>query len=137
MEPMMNDCVQKLREHNLKVTPQRTAIAEALSSYGHLNIDQLYQLLKEQFASLSLATIYKNIHTMMANGFITEVKLPGVKNVYEIKKHQHAHFICSQCHSVTDVTVDFGKECIAHHSIDGFTVNSVELVFNGRCQKCS
>ncbi|MEJ2500966.1 MAG: transcriptional repressor, partial [Campylobacterales bacterium] len=53
-----------LRTHHLKVTPQRLKIVESLNTFGHLNIDMLYQEVKETYPNVSLATVYKNLAIM-------------------------------------------------------------------------
>jgi len=64
---IMNDFTNILREHHLKATPQRLAILENIFLYGHINIDKLYDKVKQKFHSISLATIYKNINAMSEN----------------------------------------------------------------------
>jgi len=132
----MENYVYKLREYNLKATPQRAAIAEALDVYGHLNIEQLYEHLKKKFSSLSLATIYKNLHIMMDNAFVCEVKLPEKKSVYELTKEAHSHLLCKNCNAVVDVNIDI--ENILHQAKQksNFKIESTSIVFAGLCENC-
>jgi Fur family peroxide stress response transcriptional regulator len=132
----MENYIYKLREHHLKATPQRAAIAEALDIYGHLSIDELYELLKKKFNSLSLATIYKNINIMIDNAFVSEVKLPHQKSVYELTKEAHSHFLCNKCNSVVDISVDLEDVILEAKEKSNFEINSVSLVFAGICEKC-
>lgn len=126
----------KLREHSLKATPQRAAIAEALDTYGHLSVEELYEILRKKFASLSLATIYKNIHIMLENAFVSEVKLPGQKSVYELTKETHAHLQCTNCHTIEDIALDM--ECLLSQAKTktDFDVQTANLVLSGLCKKC-
>lgn len=132
----MEQYVVKLKEHHLKATPQRTAIAEALDKYGHLSIDNLYTLLHKRFSSLSLATIYKNINIMLQNSLVTEVKLPGHKSVYELTKESHAHLQCNKCNKVEDITLNM--ECILSQAKQksNFTVKTSSLILSGLCENC-
>ena len=57
-----------------------------------MNIDDLYKKLLSKFPSVSLATIYKNINAMVEKVFLSEVKIPNTKSVYELVKTEHAHF---------------------------------------------
>ena len=52
--------ITKLREKGFKVTPQRIAICEfILSSKNHPTADQVYQVVKKKYPTLSLATVYQ------------------------------------------------------------------------------
>lgn len=125
-----------LREHNLKATPQRLAMLESIEQYGHINIDKLYEEIKQKFQSISLATIYKNINAMTKNMLLFEVKLPNEKSVYEIVKEEHSHLLCKCCGQVTDIDfkVDFEKEELAQKY--DFEIEQSDLVLSGTCSKC-
>lgn len=96
---------EELKKYNLKVTPQRVAIVQELYLFGHLNIDQLYTKLLNQFPSISLATIYKNMNAMIERIFIQEVKIPHEKSVYELSKASHAHVVCEKCKKIEDIMI--------------------------------
>lgn len=125
-----------LKEYQLKVTPQRLAIVEELHSHGHLNIDDLYSLLQKKFPTISLATIYKNIHAMIDKIFLSEVKLPNEKSVYELVKEQHAHVVCSNCKKIIDVTVDTHSLEKEAEGFSSFELNEISVVFTGTCSQC-
>ena len=97
----MTNYTNLLKEYDLKVTPQRVAIVEELYNNGHMNIDDLYKKLLSKFPSVSLATIYKNINAMVEKVFLSEVKIPNTKSVYELVKTEHAHLVCSCCGLLT------------------------------------
>lgn len=132
----MENYINQLRAYNLKATHQRIAITEALDAYGHLSVDQLYTLLKKRFSSLSLATIYKNINIMMKNAFVSEVKLPEQKSVYELTKESHAHLQCKECHEVWDIHLnldDVIKDASQNSLVE---IESANLVLTGVCKQC-
>ena len=135
--PPMEDYVSRLRAHHLKATPQRSAIAEALDTHGHLNIDDLYDILKKRFISLSLATIYKNINIMIENAFVSEVKLPEQKSVYELTKEDHAHLYCKKCHKVVDIAISLNEIMQIAEKSSAFTLESASLVLTGVCKECA
>ena len=132
----MENYINQLRAYHLKATPQRIAITEALDAYGHLSVDQLYALLKKRFNSLSLATIYKNINIMMENAFVSEVKLPEQKSVYELTKESHAHLQCKECHNVWDIHLDLDDVVKSASKNSTFQIESANLVLTGICEHC-
>lgn len=132
----MKDFTNVLREHHLKATPQRLAILESIYLYGHINIDKLYDQVKQKFTSISLATIYKNINAMTKNMLLQEVKLPNEKSVYEMIKQNHSHFVCESCKAVIDIEVktnNITKEVVKKYD---FSVSSSDVVISGTCKNC-
>ncbi|SFV58602.1 Peroxide stress regulator; Ferric uptake regulation protein; Fe2+/Zn2+ uptake regulation proteins [hydrothermal vent metagenome] len=132
----MKNYSKLLRSYQLKATPQRIAIAQALDLHGHLSIEQIYAILKERFSSLSLATIYKNINIMIENAFISEVKLPEQKSVYELTKESHSHLQCKVCHKVWDIYLDLDDIVDSASKGSSFEIESASLVLSGVCQEC-
>lgn len=132
----MKNYTDILHQHNLKATPQRLAIANALELKGHLTLEELYGMMLEKFSSLSLATIYKNINIMVENAFIQEVKLPQMKSVYELSKSSHAHLVCKECEEIMDVTLDLDHLHISVEKLKDFKIESSDLVLSGVCKNC-
>jgi Fur family peroxide stress response transcriptional regulator len=132
----MNDYTNLLREHNLKATPQRLAIMDVIEAHGHINIDKLYEEVKKRFSSISLATIYKNINSMVENFLLFEVKLPHKKSVYEIVKGEHSHLLCKSCHEVMDIELDTDNIITAASSKYDFKVDGSDVVLFGICSSC-
>ena len=128
--------VTLLKDNNLKATPQRLSIVEELYNHGHMNIDQLYKSLLAKFPSISLATIYKNINAMMEICFLSEVKIPNKKSVYELSKLEHSHVVCSECGEVMDITLDKSALCTQAKQESNYTLKSSSIVFDGICPTC-
>ncbi|MDX4036408.1 transcriptional repressor [Aliarcobacter skirrowii] len=126
-----------LKNYDLKVTPQRIAIIEELYKNGHMNIDDLYKKLLDRFPSVSLATIYKNINSMVEKFFLSEVKIPNAKTVYELSKNEHAHLVCSNCKAVMDIELDSSDISKQISNLNNFKVNQTDIILSGICQKCS
>jgi Fur family peroxide stress response transcriptional regulator len=104
--------------------------------YGHISIDELYKTIREKFASLSLATLYKNVHAMMSVNLIREVKLSGQKSKYEIDKEPHAHLMCKSCGELKDI--EFNTTLLIEKSIkiEKYQADEVSIVISGICLKC-
>ncbi|MFV7790494.1 Fur family transcriptional regulator [Aliarcobacter lanthieri] len=133
----MTNFANLLKEYDLKVTPQRVAIVEELYKNGHMNIDDLYKKLLERFPSVSLATIYKNINSMVEKVFLSEVKIPNARTVYELVKAEHAHLVCSQCGFIEDIMLDTSDVIEQVSKISSFKVDYTNIVLNGICSNCS
>jgi len=133
----MTNYTSLLKNYDLKVTPQRVAIVEELYLNGHMNIDDLYKKLLAKFPSISLATIYKNINAMIERVFLSEVKIPNTKSVFELVKNEHAHLVCSSCGSIEDITLNTKDVLNEVNSRSKFKIDSTNLVLNGLCPNCN
>lgn len=132
----MTNYANLLKEYDLKVTPQRVAIVEELYKNGHMNIDDLYKKLLSKFPSVSLATIYKNVNAMIEKVFLSEVKIPNSKSVYELVKGEHAHLVCSSCGMIEDITLKTKDLVEEASSNSNFKIESSNIILSGTCQKC-
>ena len=130
------DYVGLLKDYNLKVTPQRLDIVDILYKKGHVNIDDLFLSLKNRFPSLSLATVYKNIKIMCDKLFLSEVKIPNQKNVYELTKKEHSHVICTKCETIMDIELDTSSLLNKAKEISDFTLTKSSIILNGLCPQC-
>jgi Fur family ferric uptake transcriptional regulator/Fur family peroxide stress response transcriptional regulator len=131
---IMRDYITLLKENDLKATIQRTSILESIDRAGHINVDDIYEDVKKQYPTLSLATIYKNIIVMQENNVIVEVPMNGEKSKYELKKEEHMHLICQNCGHIMDTEISQQtKETLI---IENFTLNSSQINLYGVCENC-
>jgi len=133
VESRLRELTQLLKANELKSTPQRMAMLRILEEKGHADIDHIYNEIKKEFVSISLATVYKNINTMLDAGLIQEIKVPQKKSKYEITKHKHSHFVCEKCGEVYDIdppkTIEFDLP-------EGFEDKEVSVMVTGLCKEC-
>jgi Fe2+ or Zn2+ uptake regulation protein len=123
-----------LKKSSLKSTPQRLAILNIIQKYGHICIEDIYKEIVQIFPSISLATIYKNIHTLKQEKILSEINLKNLKPKYEIKKHSHGHFICQKCGKV----YDFELQNICNPTLKEIDkINESEVYLYGVCKKCN
>lgn len=130
----MTDYIQLLKENDLKATIQRTSILKSIDQAGHINVDDIYEDVKKQYPTLSLATIYKNIILMQKNNVIVEVPMNGEKSKYELKKEEHMHLICQNCGHIIDTEItEQTKQALV---IENFQLNSSQINLYGICENC-
>jgi Fur family ferric uptake transcriptional regulator/Fur family peroxide stress response transcriptional regulator len=137
-EYAMTNYAERLKEHGLKATFQRMTILSAIEKMGHANVDEIYEEVRQTHPTLSLATVYKNIVTMVEQGVLVEVPIVGKKSKYELKKSEHLHLICTECGSVRDQALDKilaeDTSKIAQHS--SFALKERQLNLYGICREC-
>ncbi|MFP4486474.1 MAG: Fur family transcriptional regulator [Campylobacterales bacterium] len=130
----MNDFNLSLKKSGLKVTPQRVMILDELQKGGHLNVDEIYEKIKPLYSSMSLATVYKNISSLLEAKIIKEVYMPASKQKYELRQKAHAHFFCSECGNIRDVDVD---ETSLKEAFKGSEdIEDFSMLYSGVCLEC-
>lgn len=125
-----------LKSHQLKATPQRLAIIQLMHQAGHISIDELYQKIREKFSSISLATLYKNVNTMLEVSLIREVKIAGQKTKYEIEKEAHAHVVCKSCGELKDIAIEPLSLLQKSMAISQYKMDEISIVISGICPEC-
>lgn len=126
-----------LRDVNLKATPQRLGILALMQRCGHISIEEMYLMIKKDFKSISLATLYKNIHAMIDASIVKEVKVAHQKSKFEITKESHSHLVCSECGEVRDIYLNTEDILKQAKSISDYNLKDVEITLTGKCDHCS
>ncbi|MGE4317875.1 MAG: Fur family transcriptional regulator [Deferribacterales bacterium] len=125
-----------LRSHGLRATAQRLLICSEIIDAGHIDIDTLYARLKKKITSLSLATVYKNIHAMIDAGMVSELGIEGKKTMYEINIRPHIHHICEQCGKVEDLMIETAEFEEKISSLSGRNIIGCKITTYGKCSDC-
>jgi len=131
--------IQKLRDNGHKITPQRLAIVTILAkSEGHPTVETIYDQIKIDFPTMSLATVYRNILLIKSLGEVLELGFPDGSNRYDGNTPTpHPHVICIKCKKIVDPALDSLDEmknevAEATH----FKILNHRLDFFGICSNC-
>jgi Fur family ferric uptake transcriptional regulator len=85
--------------------------------------------------ALGMATVYRNLKLLVAEGAVQVITLPGESPRYEIKESgHHDHFQCTTCSRVYDVPGCPGD--MRRLAPRGFTVERHHVTLYGRCADC-
>ena len=121
-----------------KYSKKRAAILEALRSTDeHPSAEMLYTRLTSEFPDLSLGTVYRNLAMFVADGDVISVGTVAGQERYDADTAPHAHFICSHCGRVLDVSSPNleGIERQVERQVGGVVISS-SLSFTGKCARC-
>lgn len=131
--------VGKLKANGSKVTPQRLALAKILArSEGHPSVEKIYEQLQDQFPTMSLATVYRNIMLIKSLGEVLELGFADGSNRYDGNKpYPHPHVICIKCDKVIDPDLSSLKDMTGEVADEtGFKILNHRLDFFGICTEC-
>ncbi len=135
----LNQMVAKLRAQDLRITPQRLAILRILAaSEGHPSIEEIYDRMKVDFPTMSLATVYKTVTLLKELDEVLELGFPEGVNRYDgSKPYPHPHVICLKCKKIMDPELGSLQHLIeAAGKETGFRIFSHRLDFFGLCPEC-
>lgn len=139
MEDRLQTILEKLRERNFRLTPQRLAVVRILAtSLAHPSAEQIYTELRQEFPTLSLATVYKTAHLLKEMGELTELAMKDGSSRFDGNKpYPHPHVICAHCKTVIDVDAD-PLDALASEVArqTGYRIFSHRLDFFGLCPEC-
>lgn len=136
--PTFDEMITILKERQIRMTPQRRAIlAYMMNSHHHPTVEEIYQDLLPDWPSLSLATVYNNLHVLVDEGIIIEMKFSDVTSRYDFMGHRHHHICCEHCNKICDFHFDDLPD-ISHpvHEQTGFLVTETRLEVYGICPNC-
>ena len=122
-----------------RYSKKREAIYNALTAtHEHPSAEWLYQQLKPQYPDLSLATVYRNLKEMVAQGDAIIVGTIDGKERFDSCHHPHAHLLCKGCGCVIDLELEQGLEvqCRGVEHDHAFQIDPYGVHFTGLCKKC-
>ena len=138
-EDRLDQMLSRLKERDFRITPQRLAVLRILAaSHEHPSVDKIYEQVKVDFPTTSLATVYKTITLLKELGEVLELGFPDGSNRYDGNQPQpHPHMVCVRCKKIMDPDLrslaQLTKEAVQK---TGFKIVSHRLDFFGLCPEC-
>lgn len=139
VEQRFQQLKDKLRRLGYRLTPQRVALLRLLSeSQDHPSAKDLYDQLRRQFPTTSLATIYKTLNVLKDLDEVLELGFSDDDNRYDGNKpYPHPHVICIRCRKI----IDFDRDVVTSleqelAQASGFEIIGHRLDFYGLCPEC-
>lgn len=125
-----------LEDHGIRPSSQRVIMLKYLNECkDHPSADKIYMDLSESLPSISKATVYNNLKLFVESGIVIEVRASKTEVNYDIKSHNHGHFVCTNCNSIEDFDIEdnFTKPS----SLEGYTIEDSDVFLYGLCKDCA
>lgn len=138
VQQRVNQMADILRKQGLRLTPQRLAILKVLvSNDTHPSAEQVFERVRQDFPTTSLATVYKTLAVLKETGQVTELGFCDDANRYDLATEPHAHLVCVSCKTILDPEVDsisqVSQQVAAKY---GFKLLNQRMDFFGICPRC-
>jgi Fur family transcriptional regulator, ferric uptake regulator len=131
-------CTEEIRLsiRDIRNTRQKTAIREAFAEADRpLSPEEVLRSAQQRHPGVGIATVYRNIQTLVEEGWLQPVEVPGDATRYELAgKEHHHHFRCNDCGKLYDL-----EGCVAQSKPKlprGFRASGHEFYVYGTCAAC-
>ncbi|MBW2028019.1 MAG: transcriptional repressor [Deltaproteobacteria bacterium] len=135
----LSEMLGKLKGRNFRITPQRFAVVKILAlSDGHPSVEMIYEEVKKDFPTTSIATVYKTVSLLKDLKEVLELGFPEGGNRYDGNRpFPHPHVICVKCKKIVDPKLDSLTDMTEELVSDtGFEIISHRVDFFGFCPEC-
>ena len=122
----------------VRMTKQRRVVYDVLTEeLDHPTASEVFIRSKERMPGISLATVYNCLETLSQAGIVRQVNVDRDASRFCPNLEPHAHFFCSQCHQVFDISLKRSADAVSPWSLPkGSEVDDVEVAMKGRCPEC-
>jgi len=129
---------EAISHSGLRYTPQRRRVFDVLlEQRDHPTATEVFMRAKKRMPSISLATVYNCLETLVECGLVRQVNIDREPTRYCPNLRKHGHFICSKCSGVTDIDLDSESvKKMLQGLPTSYTVDSVEINLRGTCTQC-
>lgn len=122
---------------HLKSSKNREAVLEVLKGTTiHPSADWIFEKMKEINPNIGIATVYRNLKTLLAQKEIIKVDVGDGLDHYDAQTDiRHDHTYCTSCGAIGDIEA-ISASSLEKFAHDKFSVETYSLVLFGKCEKC-
>ncbi len=132
------DPLQLLHSRGLRATSSRTQVLEMIARQSSA---VPYSTLQDELSELDRVTLYRTLQTLVTHGLIHKAVIDHDQTYYALcpqqcsssrHAHEHLHFLCTLCETVTCVELPQALDI----ELPGYTIDTLELEVSGVCPSC-
>lgn len=141
MEISAAEIKNRLTEKELKVTPQRMAILEAIYQLNnHPTAEKIIDYIRQTHPNIATGTVYKVLETLVESGLVKKVTTDKDIMRYDGILESHHHLYCSNCDQIEDYHDNELDELLKNYfenkNLPGFQIEEFVLQIKGSFNKC-
>ncbi|MFQ5584660.1 MAG: Fur family transcriptional regulator [Calditrichia bacterium] len=132
-----NSLIEAMKSKGLSVTYQRLLIYKyLLNTQTHPSAEEIYQEIKSEYPSISMATVYKTLETLANHNLIAKVNVLHDLARFDGDTTPHHHLVCLNCKKIVDI-YDNRLDDLPLPSNNGFRVTGYRVQYEGICEDCT
>ncbi|MCX6167711.1 MAG: transcriptional repressor [Ignavibacteriales bacterium] len=125
-----------LKNSQLKVTPQRMAVLDALNDLqNHPAADKITEYVLKHHPNIAVGTIYKTLETFVEKGLVKKVKTEKDVMRYDAVLEKHHHLYCENTERIEDFfddeLISLLEKYFSKKKIPNFKVKDIKLQIIG------
>lgn len=128
-----------LSRSGFRLTPQRRVVLEAIQgTQSHPTAQDVFMSVKSVMPTISLATVYNCLETLVDCHLIRQVNLERESTRFCANMHEHAHFFCNSCGTVLDAPLISQQKFEDAWMLPETTMlTAADVVLRGLCADCT
>ena len=130
-----SNIIQLLSHHNLKITPQRIAVYEAVVQLDHPDADEITRLVNETNPGIARGTVYNVLELFCDKNIIRKVKTDQDKMRYDPVLDKHHHLYDERSTKIFDYVDEELDELLENYfakkNIENFNIKEIRLQIVG------
>lgn len=132
------ELIDALKKKGCRMTLQRLELVRIIAaSEGHPSANQLYEEIKNQFPTMSQATVYNTLALLKDMNQILEIDLHGDSHYDGNRPEPHPHLICIQCNRIIDGDISLDPESLRKlEQASGYRILRPNISLFGLCPDC-
>lgn len=103
------------------------------SSHSHMTAEEIFDVLRQTYPTVVLATVYNNLNRLWQEDLIRKVSVEGMPDRYD-RIQRHDHLVCKQCGRLLDI--DLGDLTKQLEKKAGLSILSYDLKLTYLCEDC-
>jgi len=128
--------IKFLKERGIKVTPQRIAIAKAITHLNHPTAEEICKYLEKSHPYIGLATVYRTIKLFAKQGIVRELSFSNKGTRYDINVKPHINLVCVNCGQIKDIDSIELESLIKDFMDNGYQVIGFRFEIDIYCESC-
>ena len=121
-----------------RFSTQREIISQIILGEGkHMTAEEIAMKAKKVNPIIGIATVYRNLNTLVEEGKIKKVRDNNQGFVYDSNNQPHYHFECTECGAMYDLPNKYNEKLddVVRHELK-LDVANHKTTFYGTCKKC-
>lgn len=139
-EASYHNMIDALKAAGYRMTSQRKAICRVLAnSEEHPSIQMIFDQLRGEDDSLSLATVYNTLDALTRLGVVNTLGEIGDKDSvrYDADTSPHVNLACVECQRIIDIPSQHIHSLVHEISQNsGYTLLGARVLYYGICPEC-
>jgi len=129
--------------NNIYKTKQKELVIECLKENldKHLTVEEIYLYLSSKGNKVGLATIYRNLASLVEDGTIKKFNISNVASYQYMHNsddcNNHYHLKCVKCNKLYHIELpEMAQVNNAIGELNNFCVDTTKTILYGKCKEC-